>query len=158
MPFPFELCLYYHPPRPKTLSVAYKYVTSMLKDRLAVETRSSREVRKTYLHWPDSRSQLWSGFMSTFCMRMYTESHNLFAARRLGSEWNQCGRSRRCNVISSEELVQLAPTQCNYLVHARRPVIPVGQTLSLRKLKLFITFTRVKEISLSVSTPAGLDL
>jgi len=111
MLFLFALCFCCHRPRPKTPSMAYKYVTFMLKDKLVVKTRFSREVRRTQLHWPDSRSQLWHEFMSTFCMGMYTKSQNLCAARRLRIEWNHCGRSRRWNVISSEELVQTAPTQ-----------------------------------------------
>lgn len=82
----FAMCLICHPPRSKASSVAYKDVTSVLKDKLVVKTRSSREVRSAQLHWPDSRIHLRCVFMSTVCMGMYTECHNSFAARRLMNE------------------------------------------------------------------------
>jgi len=82
----FTLCLICHPPRPKASAVTYKDVTSVLKDKLLVKTRSSREVRSAQLHWPDSRIQLRCVFISTVCMGMYTECHNSFAARLLMSD------------------------------------------------------------------------
>jgi hypothetical protein len=104
--------------------VAYKAVTSVLREKFVARTRSSKGVRRTKLHWPDAGSQLWCEFMSTICMGMYTGCQNLFAAHHLGET---CAGEADCEIVALEKskLRVCDGSQHDFMIHESRPVILV---------------------------------
>jgi hypothetical protein len=107
--------------------VAYKDVTSVLKDKLVGKTRSSREVRSAQLHWPDSRIQLRCESMSTVWMGMYIECHNSFVACRLVASETSASEVEGGMLSAQKNWFGLCElNKRDSLVHDSRPVIPAG--------------------------------